>query len=191
MGSLSTRVHAGKELVKPRASETKPAERAKHELCYERTEKSGYVFGALQPATGEALTTTSQHRSAVTIAAFLEKIEAWIPASTERVYAILDNLNTHKAHDILLFALANLRWEFVFQPKYAAYLNLIEPWWKTLKSLAFKGKTFATWEEKEATIAPATDYWNKHKHPYVWGRRRRHRPPRKPGIACAPYVAPP
>ena len=24
---------------------------------------------------------------------------------------------------------------FVFQPKYAAYLNLIEPWWKVLRSL--------------------------------------------------------
>jgi hypothetical protein len=24
--------------------------------------------------------------------------------------------------------------------KYAAYLNLIEPWWKVLKSLALKGR---------------------------------------------------
>jgi transposase len=191
MGPLSTKVYAGKELVKPRASEGKRAERAKHELCYDRTEKSGYVFGALQPATGEALIATSQHRSAVNIAAFLEQIEAWIPAQTKRVYAILDNLTTHKAHDILLFALANPRWEFVFQHKYAVYLNLIEPWWKILKSSAFEEKTFETWEEKEATITPATDYWNKHKHPYVWGSRRRHRPPRKPGIACAPYVASP
>jgi hypothetical protein len=28
---------------------------------------------------------------------------------------------------VLLFAAAHPRWEFVFQPKYAAYLNLIEP----------------------------------------------------------------
>jgi hypothetical protein len=191
MGPLSTRVYAGQELVKPRATEGQRAERAKQELCYERTEKSGYVFGALQPATGEAFTTTSQHRSAVNIASFLEKVEAWIPAPIKRVYAILDNLTTHKAHDILLFALANPRWECVFQPKYAAYLNLLEPWWKTLKSLAFEGKTFTTWEEKEATMAPATDYWNKHKHPYLWGRRRRHRPPRKPGLARVPRVASP
>jgi ferredoxin-NADP reductase len=45
MGPLSTRVYAGKELVKPRASDGKRAERAKHELCYERTEQSGYVCG--------------------------------------------------------------------------------------------------------------------------------------------------
>ena len=51
----------------------------------------------------------------------------------------MDNLNTHSATDVLLFALAHPRWEFVFQPKYAAYLNLIEPWWKILRSLALKG----------------------------------------------------
>lgn len=46
----------------------------------------------------------------------------------ERVYAIMDNLYSHKAADVLLFALAHPWWEFVFQPTYAAYLNLIEPW---------------------------------------------------------------
>ena len=58
------------------------------------------------------------------------------PADAGRVYAVVDNLSTHRATDVLLFALAHPRWEFVFQPKYAAYLNLIEPWWKVLRSLA-------------------------------------------------------
>src|SRR3954470_1106260 len=46
------------------------------------------------------------------------------------------DLNIHGGMDVLLFALAHPRWEFVFQPKYAAYLNLIEPWWMVLRSLA-------------------------------------------------------
>ena len=33
------------------------------------------------------------------------------------------------------------------------------------------------------------DYWNEHKHPYVWGRRRRHRSPRKFGVATLPTVS--
>ena len=44
---------------------------------------------------------------------------------------ILDNVNGHRSWDTLLFHLAFPRWEFVFQPTYAAYVNLIEPWWKT------------------------------------------------------------
>src|SRR6266496_6739857 len=90
---------------------------------------------------------------------------------------------------VLLFNLAYPRWEFVFQPTYAAYLNLIEPWWKTLKSLALKGRRFETWGEIEEAVQKATAYWNAHKHPYVWGRRRRHQPRRKFGIAQLPKVA--
>ena len=57
-----------------------------------------------------------------------------------RVYSVLDNLAAHRAPDVLPWALTPPRWEFVFQPKYAAYLNLIEPWWKVLRSLALKGR---------------------------------------------------
>ena len=100
--------------------------------------------------------------------AFLEEVELWLPAESERVYAILDNLNAHRATDVLLFMLAHPRWEMVFQPKYAAYLNLIEPWWKVLRSLALKGRRFETWEEIVQAVARATTYWNAHRHPFVW-----------------------
>jgi transposase len=147
------------------------------------------VFGAFQPATGAALTTCYTGRTTATWVDFLERVDAWVPAAAEPVYAVLDNLSTHRATDVLLFALAHPRWEFVFQPKYAAYLNLIEPWWKTLRSLALKGKRFATWEEIEQAIADATVYWNVHRHPYRWGHRRRHRPTRRAGLALIPNVA--
>jgi transposase len=114
---------------------------------------------------------------------------AWVDPAVARVYAILDTLSAHRATDVLFFALAHPRWEFVFQPKYAAYLNLIEPWWKILRSLALKGKRFDTWEAICAAVEAATGYWNAHRHPFIWGRRRRHRPRRQPGIALVPSVA--
>ncbi len=127
-------------------------------------------------------------RSAANWADFLAHAESWVPAEVGRVYAIVDNLSAHRATDVLLFALAHPRWEFVFQPKYAAYLNLIEPWWKGLRSLALKGRRFETWEEVCRAIEEATAYWNWHRHPFVWGRHRRHRPRRRPGIAAVPGV---
>ena len=72
-------------------------------------------------------------------------VEAWVDPDVERIYAILDNLSTHRALDVLLWSLTHPRWEFVFQPTYAAYLNLIEPWWTILRSLALKGRRFETW----------------------------------------------
>jgi hypothetical protein len=85
--------------------------------------------------------------------------------------------------------LAHPRWEMVFQPKYAAYLNLIEPWWKILRSLALAGRRFETWDEITDAIHCSTVYWNAHRHPFVWGKCRRHRPRRAPGIALLPRAA--
>jgi hypothetical protein len=165
-----------------------PVPRATQEIDYGRRGK-GYIFGAFQPATGAALTAPYGGRTIANWVDFLLQVEAWLPADVPRVYAVLDNLSTHRARDVLLFSLAFPRWEFVFQPVYAAYLNLIEPWWKTLRSLALKGKRFETWAEIETAVAAATRYWNEHRHPYQWGRRRRHRTVRTAGIGLLPNVA--
>src|SRR5918999_526750 len=184
MGPQSARSYPGRRVVKPAAPK---AQRAKQEIDYGRRGK-GYVFGAFRPATGEAFTETYPGRTTANWVDFLGQVEGWIDAGVERVCAVMDNLNTHSATDVLLFALAHPRWEFVFQPKYAAYLNLIEPWWKILRSLALKGRRFETWDAISQSVMLATAYWNKHKHPFHWGRRRRHRSPRTSGIALAPSV---
>lgn len=165
----------------------RPAERATQEADYGRRGK-GYIFGAFRPASGEALTAPYGGRTTANWVDFLEKADAWLPAEFDRIYAVVDNLNAHRAPDVLLFSLSHPRWEFVFQPKYAAYLNLIEPWWKVLRSLALKGRRFETWEEICRAVAAATAYWNAHRHPFVWGRRRRHRPRRQPGVAVVPGI---
>lgn len=93
----------------------------------------------------------------------------------ERVYAILENLSAHQATAVLLFSLAQPRWEVVFQPTYAAYLNLIALWCKILRSLALKGRRVACWTEIGQAVEAATAYGNHQRHPFPWGQRRRHR----------------
>jgi transposase len=184
MGPESAKTHAGQAIVATRHH----AGRARQEIDYGRRGK-GYVFGAFRPATGEAFTRPYLARSTASWVAFLEEVELWLPAETERVFAIVDNLSSHRAPDVLLFLLAHPRWEMVFQPKYAAYLNLIEPWWKILRSLALKGRRFESWAEIAQAVERATASWNGHRHPFVCGRRRRHQPRRQPGIARLPKAA--
>ena len=184
MGPQSARSYPGRRVVKPAPPQ---AQRAKQEIDYGRRGK-GYVFGAFRPATGEAFTETYAGRTTANWVDFLGQVERSIDAGVERVYAVVDNLNLHSATDVLLFALAHPRWEFVFQPKYAAYLNLIEPWWKILRSLALKGRRFEAWPEIEEAVRCATAYWNAHTHPFLWGRKRRHRTARRLGVALVPNV---
>lgn len=189
MGPESAKSFLGQQVVHalPPSEGNQSAERAKQEIDDGRRAK-GYVFGAFQPATGEALTVPYDRRTTVNWIDFLDHGEPWLPAEVERVYAILDTLSMHRATDGLLFCLAHPRWEFVFQPTYAASWNLIEPWWKTLRSLALKGRRFETWQEVCDAVAKATAYWKAHRHPFVWGRRRRHRPRRSSGIAIPANV---
>lgn len=190
MGPEGAKSFPGKQLVRtlPDPQGERQAERARQEADYGRRGK-GYIFGAFQPASGGAFTEPYLGRTIANWVDFLEKVEGWIHPEIERIYAILDNLNVHRATDVLLFSLAHPRWEFVFQPKYAAYMNLIEPWWKVLRSLALKGRRFESWEEVCQAVREATTYWNAHRHPSVWGRRRRHQPRRRPGIALLAKVA--
>jgi transposase len=190
MGPESAKSFPGQQLVRTASVPEPqiPAERARQEIDYGRR-GTGYIFGAFRPSTGEAFTQPYARRTIVNWVACLERVDTWVPPEAEPVYAILDNLNVHRATDVLLFSLAHPRWEFVFQPTYAAYLNLIEPWWKVLRSLALKGRRFETWEHVCQAIAAAPVYWNAHRHPFVWGHRRRHRSRRQAGIAVVPKAA--
>ena len=63
-----------------------------------------------------------------------------------------------------------------FITKYACWLNLIEPWWKQLKSLALKGRRFETLEELTEVLNGAVGWWNEHKHPYYWKKKPQQQP---------------
>ena len=187
MGPEAAKSFPGTQVIDPAPKGGRPAGRAKQQADYGRRGK-GYIFGAFVPATGEAFTHPYPGRTTANWVDFLGRVEAWLPPSAGTVYAILDNLSAHRGTDALLFSLAHPRWEFVFQPVAAAYLNLIEPWWKVLRSLALKGRRFETWGQIARAVEQATGYWNAHRHPFVWGRRRRHRPKRTPGVASVPSV---
>ncbi len=184
MGPNSARSYPGRRVVKPVGPK---AQRQAGDRLWPAWQ--GLCFRRLPAGHGEAFTATYPGRTTANWVDFLGAVEGWIEAGVERVYAVVDNLNVHSATDVLLFALAHPRWEFVFQPKYAAYLNLIEPWWKILRSLALKGRRFEAWPEIEQAVRRATAYWNEHKHPFIWGHRRQHRTLRRPGVAVVPKIA--
>src|SRR5262249_4284041 len=68
--------------------------------------------------------------------------------------------------------------------------NLIGPWWTVLRSLALRGRRFDTREEVCRAVEAGTRDWNAHRHPFVWGRRRKRRRAARPaGLARLPTAA--
>ena len=120
MGPLSARTHQGQALVRVHPGAGQPAGRARQEVDDGRCANEGYVFGALQPATGEVLVMTASARTIATYSDVLAQIAAWIFPAVERSYAIMDNFTVHSASAVVLLSLAHPRWAFVVQPTSAA-----------------------------------------------------------------------
>ncbi len=140
----------------------------KSEADYGRRAKV-WTFGAFEPKTGKAFTGCAERRRSCDFTAFLEQIVThW---SEGELILILDNLSIHRSLEVQLWALANKRVRFLFQPTYAPWLNLIEPWWKTLRSLALTGFRFEGANDLVQAITRATDFWNGHRHPYQWRKQ--------------------
>jgi hypothetical protein len=120
----------------------RPTERAKQEIDNGRRGR-GYIFGAFQPASGEAFTQDHPGSAIASGIDFLEDVEERRAPELERVYAILDNLNTHQA-TMRCASARPLRWAFTFQPTCEARLNLLKPWWKVMRSPSLKDRRFET-----------------------------------------------
>src|SRR5262249_19565317 len=84
MGPALAKFFADQRLVD---ATKRPAERAKQEIDYGRRGK-GYLFGAFQPATGEAFTGDYAGRTIANWVDFLEQVEQQLAPEIERVYAI-------------------------------------------------------------------------------------------------------
>jgi hypothetical protein len=133
-----------------------------------------WVHGAFEPATGHATFVLSPRRDGASHIQLLEQMITTFPA--DRWLVIEDNLTIHKSRDVRTALLAWPEIQIQFLPKYACWLNLIEPWWKQLRTLALKGRRFETIDALSAALIAALDYWNDHKQPYTWKKRPQDQP---------------
>jgi transposase len=161
MGPIAVKTYAGEEWkLGPN--------RATFEPDYGRRGKL-WLHAAFEPATGQAAMIMSPSRDSASHIQLLEKIVIDFPA--ERWLIIEDNLSIHTSRQTRLALAAWPEIQIQFIPKYACWLNLIEPWFKQLRSLALKGRRFETLDELTQALNGALDYWNAHRHPYRWKKK--------------------
>lgn len=161
MGPIAVKTYPGEEWKVGR-------NRATFEPDYGRRGKL-WIHGAFEPATGQAAMVLSPSRDSASHIQLLEHVVTEFPA--DRWLIIEDNLSIHTSRQtrLALAAWPEVRIQFI--PRYACWLNLIEPWWKQLRSLALKGRRFETVDELTGTLNAALDYWNIYRHPYHWKKK--------------------
>lgn len=164
--------------VTPRAFPPAPGwspdgHRIKAPLEYGRGPDKVWVFGALRVEDGKSLAFTSRSRNSKGYIKLLQKIERAIPRGL--IYLVADNLKIHDSVLVRGWLEEHPRIEHAFIPKGAAWLNLIEVWWRLFRRQALAGQDFADGYEIDQATRVATRQLNRKASPWVWGR-----PPRPP-----------
>jgi len=175
MGPLAVKTYPGAEWLQG-------AHRATFEPDYGRRGRL-WVHGAFEPATGQAALLTSPGRDSLSHLRLLELMMRRFPA--DRWWLIEDNLSIHTSRQVQLALAAWPEIQVLFLPKYACWLNLIEPWWKQLKSLALKGNRFESLDEIIQALYEAVEYWNAHRRPYIWKKRPQEQLPLMGGFSIS------
>ena len=159
----------------PIAAKTYPGEewkqgpyRATFEPDYGRRGKV-WVHGAFEPATGKGTIVMSPARDSASHIQLIEQVVEVFPS--DRWLLIEDNLSIHTSHETTLALAAWPEIRVQFLPTQAPWLNLIEPWWKQLRSLGLKGRRFENIDEVIESLTAALAYWNDHRRPYRWKKR--------------------
>jgi transposase len=127
-----------------------------------------WAFGALAHRTGAAFVETAATRDTAAWLHFLDGLEAFTPPGD--AYLILDNLSLHWSVDTMLWNWGHPRFHFVALPKAAAWLNLIEGFWKILSQRALAGRVCTSTKDVDRALRAGVNDWNRQPTPFHWGR---------------------
>ena len=124
------------------------------------------LFGAFEPATGKVFGECRARRTADDMLAFMEKVAERYPG---RVIVIWDNLNTHKGDRWQEFNRKHGgRFEFVYTPFHASWLNQIEIWFGILHRRILRYGIFNSTEELADRVLGFVSHWNEvDAHPFA------------------------
>lgn len=141
------------DIIEPLALQT--GQLRKEHYAYEKL-GSCALLAAIEPLTGKRVAQVHAQRTKKEFATFCQELAATYPAAN-KIRLVLDNLNTHDKSAFYehlpadeAFALAE-RFEFVFTPKSASWLNMIEIEFSALARLCLN-RRIPTMEELEVEV---------------------------------------
>jgi transposase len=129
------------------------------------------LLGAFDVRTGNVTAQIVERRDAAAILRFLEVIARLYP--DRRIIVIWDNLNIHKEGTDNRWSRFNARhggrFEFVYTPIHASWVNQIEIWFSILQRRILRYGSFDDARELEVAVMGFIQFWNRYEaRPFRW-----------------------
>lgn len=127
------------------------------------------LLAGIDLQTGEAIPLVSDTHNSDDYIEFLKKLDAKYPKG-DKIQLILDNLKVHTSQKVVEY-LQTIpgRFEFVFTPKHASWLNLVEGFFSKMTKQMLRGIRVNTKQELEERIYKYFDEINEDPVVYHWG----------------------
>jgi transposase len=110
------------------------------------------LLAGIDLQTGEAIPLVSDTHNSSDYIGFLKILDAKYPAG-DKIRLVLDNLKVHSSEKVKEYlATVEGRFEFVFTPKHASWLNLVEGFFSKMTKQMLKGIRVKTKDELEQRI---------------------------------------
>lgn len=126
------------------------------------------LLAGIDLQTGEAIPLVSDTHNSQDYIEFLKKLDSKYPTG-DKIRLILDNLKVHSSQKVVEYLEANPgRFEFVFTPKHASWLNLVEGFFSKMTKQMLHGIRVDSKQELEKRIYKYFDEINAEPVVYHW-----------------------
>jgi transposase len=148
-----------------------PGKVAKEDYEYEKFGSCCVLF-AIEPLTGRRFVHVTTQRTAKEYCAFMTEVEAAYPEA-EHITIVQDNLNTHHGGSFYKFMTPEAahrlvgRFEWVFTPKHASWLNMAELEFSALSRQCLN-RRIPSEERLRAEVVPWVEQRDRAKVKLVW-----------------------
>jgi transposase len=125
------------------------------------------LFAALQVHSGQVSGMTSPTRNRFDFIAFLQQVEGELPPD-RRVIAVADNLSTHTTQEVKDWLAEHPRWELVFTPTHASWLNQVEIFFSILARRLLRHGQFTGPDDLATQMLAFVEHYNLTARPFAW-----------------------
>ena len=144
--------------------QARPAKPARREHEYKRNGTQN-LFAALRVHSGEVVAMPAKTRNRFDLLRFLDQLEHEIP-SGQQVIAITDNLSTRTTAEVEQWLADHPRWQFVFTPKHASWLNQVEIFFSILARRLLKRGAFTNEHDLAQQMLAFVETYNQTARPF-------------------------